>query len=68
MMKKRKNMNKIEDAPKQNPVAKFAYQFNKAKIFSDKSKYNRKDKHEEQEASQSVLPRTDWEASCQIPD
>jgi hypothetical protein len=57
MMKKRKNMNKVEDVPLQNPVAKFAHQFNKAKVFSDKSKYTRKEKHEEQEASQSVLPR-----------
>jgi hypothetical protein len=53
MMKKRKNMNKIEDAPNQNPVAKFALRFNKAQAFDDKSKYSRKAKHAKQEASPS---------------
>jgi hypothetical protein len=48
-------MNKIEELSKQNPVAKFAHQFNKAKIFFDKSKYNRKDKHEKQEVSPLIL-------------
>ena len=28
-----------------NPVAKHAHQFNKAKVFLDKTKYNRKAKH-----------------------
>jgi hypothetical protein len=54
-MKKRKNMNKIEDIPNQNPVAKFAHLFNKAQIFSDKCKYNRKAKHGKQEASPFIL-------------
>jgi hypothetical protein len=53
-MKKRKNMNKIEEIERQNPVAKFASQFNKAKVFDDKSKYNRKEKHAKQEASPVV--------------
>jgi hypothetical protein len=59
MMKKRKNMNKIEEAPNQNPVAKFAHQFNKAQVFSDKTEYRRKTKHAKQEASPSILPRVD---------
>ncbi len=53
-MKKRKNMNFIADAPKQNPVAKFASQFNKAQIFADKKRYSRKAKHGKQEVSPSV--------------
>jgi hypothetical protein len=56
-MKKRKIMNKIEDIPSQNPVAKFAHLFNKTQIFADKNKYNRKTKHARQEASQSTLSR-----------
>jgi hypothetical protein len=54
MMKKRKNMNKIGEIPNQNPVAKFAHQFNKAQVFSDKSKYSRKAKHGKQEVSPLV--------------
>ncbi|MEQ1546314.1 hypothetical protein [Methyloglobulus sp.] len=54
-MKKRKKMNKIDEAPLQNPVAKFAGLFNKAKVFDDKSKYNRKAKHANEEASPLVL-------------
>ena len=52
-MKKRKNMNKIEETPNQNPVAKFAHQFNKAQVFDDKTEYRRKAKHAKQEASPS---------------
>jgi len=33
------------DLPLKNPVAKFAHQFNKAQIFKDKRKYQRKSKH-----------------------
>ncbi|MDD5578488.1 MAG: hypothetical protein PHY16_04315 [Methylobacter sp.] len=51
-MKKRKNLKEIEIISIQNPVAKYAHRFNKAKIFSDKSKYRRKGKHMKQE----VLP------------
>lgn len=63
-MKKRKNMNKIEDMASQNPVAKFAHLFNKAHIFSDKSKYSRKPKHAKQEASPFILPRVNGETFC----
>ena len=55
-MKKRKNMNKIEEAPQQNPVAKFANHFNKAKVFADKTEYRRKAKHAKQEASPVTQP------------
>lgn len=54
-MKKRKTLNKMAELERQNPVAKFAHQFNTAKIFDDKSKYSRKLKHAKQEASSSVL-------------
>lgn len=63
-MKKRKNMNKIAGVPVQNPVAKFAHQFNKAHIFCDKSKYRRKAKHRKQEASSITPGRVIEEASC----
>jgi hypothetical protein len=63
-MKKRKNMNKIEDIPRQNPVAKFAHQFNKAYVFSDKNKYNRKAKHAKQEASPFIPSGVNGETSC----
>jgi hypothetical protein len=63
-MKKRKNPNKIDCVPVQNPVAKFAHQFNKAHIFEDKNKYRRKAKHRKQEASPMTLVRIIREASC----
>jgi hypothetical protein len=63
-MKKRKNPNKMDIVPGQNPVAKFAHQFNKAHIFCDKSKYRRNAKHRKQEASPITLPRVLGEASC----
>jgi hypothetical protein len=49
IMKKRKNQRELETVPLQNPVAKFAHQFNKAQTFRDKSKYSRKAKHARQE-------------------
>jgi hypothetical protein len=63
-MKKRKNMNKIEDIPNQNPVAKFAHLFNKAQVFSDKCKYNRKAKHGKQESSPFILVRVNGKVFC----
>jgi hypothetical protein len=63
-MKKRKNPNKIDCVPIQNPVAKFARQFNKAHVFEDKNKYRRNAKHRKQEASPIALVRVIGEASC----
>jgi len=63
-MKKRKNPNKIDCVPIQNPVAKFAHQFNKAHIFEDKNKYRRNAKHRKQEASPMTLVRIIREVSC----
>ncbi len=54
-MKKRSNPNKIDCIPIQNPVAKFARQFNKAQIFADKNQYRRNAKHRQQEASPIAL-------------
>ena len=73
-MKKRKNLlassslqmgrtNKIEGVPIQNPVAKFAHQFNKAHVFEDKNNYRRNAKHRKQEASPIALLRAIREAS-----
>lgn len=33
----------------QNPVAKYAHQFNKAQVFTDKTKYQRNAKHKGKE-------------------
>lgn len=63
-MKKRNNPDKIDYAPIQNPVAKFAHQFNKAHVFEDKNKYHRNAKHRKQEASLITLVRIISEASC----
>lgn len=56
-MKKRKTIeklaNELEEKSRQNPVAKFAGKFNKAKIFDDKDKYSRKAKYVKQENSGS---------------
>jgi hypothetical protein len=54
-MKKRSNPNKIDCIPIQNPVAKFAHQFNKAQIFAHKNQYRRNAKHRQQEASPITL-------------
>jgi hypothetical protein len=54
-MKKRSNLNKIDCVPMQNPVAKFAHQFNKAQVFDDKNKYRRSAKHRKQEAMPMAL-------------
>ena len=54
-MKKRKNPDKIDCVPVQNPVAKFAHQFNKAYVFEDKNKYHRNAKHRKQEVSPMAL-------------
>ncbi|CAA9892410.1 hypothetical protein METHB2_70017 [Candidatus Methylobacter favarea] len=48
-MKKRRNPKVMEIISIQNPVAKYAHQFNKAQIFFDKTKYRRKEKHAKQE-------------------
>jgi hypothetical protein len=53
-MKKRKINNKMDYISMQNPVAKFAHQFNKAQIFCDGSKYKRKSKHSKQEIFPTV--------------
>ena len=63
-MKKCKNPHKIDCALTRNPVAKFAHQFNKAKVFEDKNHYRRKAKHRKQEASPIALSRVIGEASC----
>lgn len=61
-MKKRKNQQGTDSAPKQNPVAKYAHLFNKAQTFSDKSKYSRKAKHTRQEATPLIFLQNYW--SC----
>ena len=65
-MKKRKNPNKIDCVPIQNPVAKFAHQFNKAHVFEDKNKYHRNAKHRKQDTSPIILIRVIREVSCAL--
>jgi hypothetical protein len=65
-MKKRNNPKKIECVPVQNPVAKFAHQFNKAHVFEDKNKYHRNVKHRKQEASLITLLRVIKEISFML--
>jgi hypothetical protein len=44
-MRKQPKAKGVDNPPTHNPVAKFAHQFNKAQIFADKRKYQRKAKH-----------------------
>jgi hypothetical protein len=44
-MRKRNKSQEVEKSTLKNPVAKFAFQFNKAQVFADKRKYQRKAKH-----------------------
>jgi len=46
-----------------NPVAKYAYQFNKAQVFKDKSKYQRHNKHKGKEP----FPMMFWTSSEKAP-
>ena len=48
-MKKTKKSKRPDVEKIQNPVAKFAFQFNKAQTFKDKTKYRRLAKHKGQE-------------------
>ena len=63
-MKKRKNKNGRANIPDQNPVAKYAHQFNKALTFKDKSKYARKAKHAKQEVFPIFLFNGIGKTSC----
>jgi hypothetical protein len=53
-MKKSKKRRLLKNIIVQNPVAKFAHQFNKPLIFKDKTKYSRKAKHKTEEVSPIV--------------
>jgi stalled ribosome alternative rescue factor ArfA len=48
-MKKTRKSKILDKKRIKNPVAKFAFQFNKVHIFKDKSKYQRKAKHKRTE-------------------
>ncbi|MCX7098405.1 MAG: hypothetical protein NTV43_10945 [Methylococcales bacterium] len=62
-MKKRKNPHKIDCVALQNPVAKYARQFNKAQVYADKNSYRRNAKHRKQEASLITLFKVIKEAA-----
>jgi hypothetical protein len=63
-MKKRRSMNKMEPATRQNPVAKYAHQFVKAHVFADKTKYSRKGNRSKQEDFSITLIRVIEKSSC----
>lgn len=66
-MKKRKNQQQANIVALQNPVAKFAHQFNKAQVFCDKNHYRRNAKHRKQEASaNSLIMKLFAKASCHL--
>ncbi len=54
-MKKTNKANRSGGRMLNNPVAKFAHQFNKAQVYKDKSKYLRKIKHKNQEPFPMLL-------------
>lgn len=63
-MKKHKKTKTVEAPSLQNPVAKYARQFNKAQVFADKNQYHRHAKHRKQEVSLTVLSKIVKETSC----
>jgi hypothetical protein len=68
-VKKNKKRQLLEKIIVQNPVAKFAHQFNKTLVFKDKTKYSRKAKHKTEEAFPIALnDRVIREASFFIYD
>ncbi|MCF6204569.1 MAG: hypothetical protein L3J59_13030 [Methylococcaceae bacterium] len=52
-MKKRKKESDVSLL--KNPVAKFAYRFNKARVFKDKTKYQRKVKHKQKKSFPMIM-------------
>ncbi len=44
-MRKQNKAKGLDNLALKNPVAKFAHHFNKAQVFADKRKYQRKAKH-----------------------
>jgi len=54
-MKKMKKSKGLAENLVKNPVAKFAYQFNKAQVYKDKTKYQRSAKHKGKEPFPMML-------------
>ncbi len=54
----KKNRNNTQHEKINNPVAKYAHQFNKPKVFADKTRYQRKAKHPNKE----VFKRDLWQS------
>lgn len=48
MSQKRKKKKKLIEPVQNNPVAKFAFRFNKSKRFKDKTKYKRRMKYQDE--------------------
>ena len=57
-MRKQNKAKGLDNLPQNNPVAKFAHHFNKAQIFADKRKYQRKAKHSGLEPFSIALSRS----------
>lgn len=49
MKRHRKHKRQLQEPVLQNPVAKHAHKFNRAQVFKDKTKYQRKIKHKGRE-------------------
>ena len=54
-MKKTKKLKELKAKQIKNPVAKFAFQFNKEQVFKDKTKYQRTAKHKGKEPFPMML-------------
>ncbi len=54
-MKKNKKLKGLAGNLTNNPVAKFAYQFNQAQVYKDKTKYQRAAKHKGKEPFPMIL-------------
>lgn len=63
-MKKTKKSKGLEIIPTNNPVAKFAFQFNKPKTFKDKTKYQRTAKHKGKEPFPMMFTTLLEKVSC----
>jgi len=63
-MKKRKKIKELGVKQIKNPVAKFAFQFNKAQAFKDKTKYQRNAKHKDKEPFPIILTNIIGKGFC----
>lgn len=63
-MNKRKKSKDLAIPESKNPVAKYAHHFNKAQVFKDKSKYQRRNKHKGKEPFPMMMSEIIGKGSC----